>query len=176
MHTRTKSSRVLAIDLRTQRFGYAAFEGSKRLLDFGARAFAPGGTAGAQVAATRVAALIKLFHPSVIVIREEHRGHGGRTPDMTPVLTSINCEAKFRSIPVCVMPSEEMKEAFRPFRARTKHEVATMLSGIFPELLWKLPRKRRTWDPERHIVAVFDAIALGFAYCINPRVRTPPKK
>jgi hypothetical protein len=35
---------------------------------------------------------------------------------------------------------------------------------MFPELLWKLPPKRRIWESEHPIMAMFDAVALGFAY------------
>jgi hypothetical protein len=71
------------------------------------------------------------------------------------------------------MGLKEIKEFFRPFKANTKHEIASMLARIFPELFWKLPPKRRAWEPERQIMTVFDAVALGFAYCERNRVRAP---
>jgi hypothetical protein len=164
MQLKNYDPRILAIDLRPQRFGYGVFEGSKRLLDWGANACPPGGEAGATVAARRVGVLIKLFHPSAIVVRKDHRRKALNGPGVEPILKSLRREAGARSIPLHLMGSDDISRAFRLFRATTKYEMSVALTGIFPELVWKLPHKRKTWEPEPHVMAVFGAVALGFAY------------
>jgi hypothetical protein len=75
-----------------------------------------------------------------------------------------------------------VENAFGIFRARTKQETAEALAAIFPELLWKLPPRRKSWQPEPHIPIVFDAVAAGFAYwqkygsAVPPPQRDPPDR
>ncbi len=46
----------------------------------------------------------------------------------------------------------------------TKHEIASQIGLIFPELTWKLPAARKPWHAEPHNQTTFDAIALGLTY------------
>jgi hypothetical protein len=174
--SRNHYPRILALDIRPQRFGYAVFEGSKRLLDCGANAFPPGGEIGAVVAAKRAVALIELFHPSAIVVRKDYRTTTHTSRSVDPILKSLRREARLRSLPLSIMKSTEISKGFRLFRARTKYEMAVALTGIFPELIWKLPSKRRTWEPEPHVMVVFGAIAAGFTYAeYNQALIGPPE-
>ncbi len=91
-------------------------------------------------------------------------------------VNGIRREAAIRSVPVFIFSPEEVKETFDMFQVRTKDDVAAVLTGMFPELLWELPRKRRKWDNEHPRMAVFDAIAIGFAYFERNSVRVPPSK
>jgi hypothetical protein len=162
---REKSNfRVLAIDLRRSRFGYAVYEGPKRLLDWGGRSCSTI-KGGSTLAASRVAELLKLFHPSAVVLRKDRRGGvRGGTPEIRQAAKAIRQQATARSVPVFVIGPEEIKTAFNIFRTSTKDDVAVILTSIFPELLGELPRKRKRWDNEHPRMAVFDAIAVGFAY------------
>ena len=48
-----------------------------------------------------------------------------------------------------------------------------MVARMFPELLWKLPPKRKIWESEHPIMTMFDAIAMGFAYWQRDGGRDP---
>src|SRR5580704_19202095 len=86
MSHKNHDPRILAIDLRTQQFGYAVFEGPKRLIDWGRRTY-PGGDAAPDVAAGRVADLLRLFRPSAVVIQKERRTGVRNSSAMTPILS-----------------------------------------------------------------------------------------
>lgn len=58
--------RILAVDIRSRRFGYAVFETPAQLLDSGITRFA-----SAETGAVRFAGLCKVFRPSLIVLRKE---------------------------------------------------------------------------------------------------------
>lgn len=81
-----------------------------------------------------------------------------------PILRSIRHEASSRLIPVGSINGKKVNKVFRRFNAYSKYEIASMLSEVFPELLWKLPPKRKIWQSEHPRMALFDAVALGFAY------------
>jgi hypothetical protein len=97
-------------------------------------------------------------------------------PALRRIATEVRREAAIRSVPVFIFSPEEVKNAFRIFRVTTKDDVASVLTGMFPELLWELPRKRKKWDNEHPRMAVFDAISVGFAYFQRHGMRVPPSE
>jgi hypothetical protein len=87
-----------------------------------------------------------------------------RNANGEPILEAIRSVAEAYGIPVHVLGRDEIESAFCIFRARTKEEIACAIVGIFPELLVRLPLKRKKWQPEAHGMIVFDAIATGIAH------------
>jgi len=156
-------SRILAIALRNRRFAYAAFEGRDRLLDWGVYFFPPADEGGGTVAGRRVGGLLRLFTPSVIVVRIANRGSRDGSSGLKRILRAIRRESSVRSIPLCRIGRKGVLQAFRIFRGN-KYEIAVMLSQLFPDLHWKLPPKREFYDGEHPRMIVFDAVAAGFAY------------
>jgi hypothetical protein len=88
-----------------------------------------------------------------------------------PILEAIQLAAKEYGIPLHILGRDEIESAFCRFRARTKEEIACAIVGIFPELLVRLPPKRKKWQPEAHRMIIFDAIATGIAYWQRPLPR-----
>jgi hypothetical protein len=62
------------------------------------------------------------------------------------------------------MRRTQLKKVFRIFHAKSKYEIATILVQVFPGINWRLPPKRKIWESEHPRMAMFDAVALGFAY------------
>lgn len=173
-HETNQPSRVLAIDLRPQQFGYAVFEGDVRLLDWGATYYRPGGSAGAAMAGRRVAELLRVFAPSAIVVREVHRDVTRNSFGVQPILKVIRRTASAASIPVSLIARNEVREAFRIFRAKNKYEIACRLAVIYPELFWKLPPERKFYESEHPRMTIFDAVATGFTYRRRNVAESPP--
>ena len=156
--------RILTIALRSRRFAFSVFEGPDKLLDWG-MVFYPSNSGAQQTAATkRIASLFTQFTPSEVVVGRARLLNTREGSGVRPILTSLRYEASSRLIPLCFMRRPELSEVFRQFHVRSKHEIASMLAQIFPEILWRLPPKRKIWESERPRMAMFDAIALGFAY------------
>lgn len=63
--------RVLALDVHSQCFGYAVFEGPNVLLDWGVKGFRPGVKSPLE---TKIGALLDDFSPSAVVVREMNVG------------------------------------------------------------------------------------------------------
>jgi len=162
--TATHHQRILAIDLRPKQFGYAVFEGPKRLLDMGGASYRPGGVVGAAAARRSIVRLASVFLPSVIVVKRIRQKISRNSPGVEPILRAIRSEAVSRSIPVCLITRKEIREVFSAFRSKNKYEIATMLVRIFPELLWKLPPERKFYESEHPGMSAFDAVALGYTF------------
>jgi hypothetical protein len=159
---------VLAIEARQSRFGYALFDGPKKLLDWGA-SMLPSGLAGPyalEAARKRIAQILRRASPGAIVV-DLPRSVIPELATSSPVLRSIICEAEVSGLPLHWLAREDIRSAFRIFRARSKEQIALALIGIFPELGHRLPRKRRKWEPEKRGMIVFDAIATGLAFWIQ---------
>jgi len=169
MNRKRNGLRILAIDLRIQELGYAVFEGPKQLLDWGGMTYR-----SVDVAGRRLADLLTLCHPSALIVRKDRRTGVRNTPAVAAIVKSIKHEAAGRSIPIIVLTPEAIREAFSIFSVKNKDELASMLATEFPELLWKLPPKRKRWQHEHHRMMVFDAIALGFAYYRQNGTEAPP--
>jgi len=117
--------------------------------------------------------LLTLYIPSVVVVGRTRLLNVRSGSGVCPILRSIRGESSSRSIPVHVMKSAEVRASFHRFRAKSKHEIASLVAQMFPELLWKLPPKRRIWESEHPIMAMFDAVAIGFAYWQHDGGRDP---
>lgn len=164
MHLRIHDRRILAIDLRPRRFGYAVFEGPRFLLDWGANAYPSNRDPEGTVATRRLAALLRFSTPSAVVVKKERWESAKTDPVVRSMVEAITRETSARSIPVYLVGQSELTSTFRNFECETKYEIATVLTGFFPELLWKLPPPRQIWESEHPRMTMFDAIALGFTH------------
>ncbi len=153
------STRILSVDIRSRRFGYAIFEMSTQLLDSGiARCVPP------EIAATRIAGLCKVFRPSLIVLRKEAVRRGRSYPSTNAVRRAVRNEAMRRFIPTVTVAERTVKNWFQLHGKAGKYAIASFLANSFPELSWKLPPRRKAWEPEPWSFCLFDAVALGIVY------------
>jgi hypothetical protein len=164
MKLRIYDPRILVLDLRHRRFGYAVFEGNRSLLDWGVRVYPAVGEEETVLAVKRLDGLVGLFAPSTIVVKKERWEQLGAESGMHSVVKAVSILASSRSIPVQLVPHSDLLAAFAPLGGRTREEMAEVLTRIYPDLLWYLPPKRKIWQAEHSRMTVFDALALGLAY------------
>ena len=164
MNLRIYDPKILAIDLRHRRLGYAVFEGHKLLLDAGLRVYRAVGEAEAAMASKRLTVLLKSFSPSAIVVARERLDRAETSAHIRSLVEVMVRTAGAHSIPIFVIGNDDVRKTFRNMGCETRDEIAVALARIFPELAWRLPPKRRAWQSEHPRMALFDAIALGLAY------------
>jgi hypothetical protein len=155
--------RLLSLVIRSSRYGYVVFNGPKRLLDWGAGEIVSHDT-GNAVGMKRVAFLFKYFPPAAVALRWSaglKAFHRDRAITLAKFVTQ---EALGQKIPVLSINADSVERAFQSFQVHTKYDIAETLTVIFPELAWTLPPRRKSWQNERHMMIVFDAVATGFAY------------
>lgn len=156
MRPRIYDPRIIAIDLRLRRSGFAAFEGNRKLLDFGTihlGQFEDGGS--------KFPDLLKMLLPSTIVVKRERWNNLVARSDSKSFIESLTMQAKAHSTKIRLLEQNTLDATFG---CETKAEITASLALIFPELVWKLPPRRRIWEPEHSRQTVFDAIALGLAF------------
>jgi hypothetical protein len=160
-------SRILALDIRISRFGYAVFEIPAKVLAFGvSTADSP------PKVRERISTLIRQFRPSVIVLRKlasqtkRDRYQHGATARI------FRKEAQSASIPVEYVSEAAFKNFFRNTGAQNKYEIAALVAEWFPDLAWKLPPRRKVYKPEPWTMSLLDAAALGAAYLASKGLHT----
>ena len=173
MNLRIYDPRILAIDLRHRRFGYAVFEGHRTLHDSGLRVYRAVGEEEAGMASKRLAMLLQSFAPSAIVIKRERWDRALTNPHIRSLVEVVTKVASAHSVSICLIEGDDVRQTFRNFGCETRDEIAAALARIFPDLFWKLPPKRRAWQSEHPRMAMFDAIALGLAYWQHRSTRLP---
>jgi len=164
--TRHVETRILAVDARRNRFGYVLFEGPERLLDWGGSEISPGLNDRAAVgrARKRIRSVLRLRHPMVVVLKRPRRMITDKISARGPVLKAIVSEATGLQIPTHFVSRKDIREAFRILPGHSKYDIANRLVQLFPELVTRLPPRRKAWQSEPRSMIVFDAIAAGFAY------------
>jgi hypothetical protein len=157
-----QTGRILAVDLRAHRFGYAIFELPHQLLDCGIPTFD-----SSYILAVRLQVLIKLFRPSVIVLDPGAR-RGLRKKEWRALLiTSIRQRASKLGVSVTVVPASVLRNFLKSLGTRNKYRLARLLIGWFPQLSRPTPTARKSYEPERWMMARFDAVGLGVAYLLR---------
>jgi hypothetical protein len=173
MRLRIYDPRILALDLRMRRFGYAVFEGPRRLLDSGATSQVPSGRDPAPVSQWRIGELLKLWTPEAIVVKREVWESLTGKPPVEYFARILTQEAIARSTEIRLLGRDQLAWSFRNLGCQTKYEVASVLVQAFPELAWKLPTERKPWESEDPRMSIFDAAAIGYASWQHQTVSAP---
>jgi hypothetical protein len=136
-------NRILAVEIRTDRLGYAVLETPERLVDFGAAWFEVPGAARA-----RIARVLRLCHPSLLVLRGGAMRYPRNLRKRRLVARIVCDEAKKFEIPIARITEHEFAAYFARHSCRDKYDVATILAKWFPEVAWRLPKRPKFYDPE----------------------------
>ena len=165
MDTNGHTIRVLALDLRLQRFGYAVLDGPQKLLTWGIRICrATDYESRARLARKRVAPLLTTFRPEVIVANHVSGLDARRGPGHYKLVKAIEQEAQAQFPNLILIGMREVRRVFGAVGDTTKDAIAARVALLFPELTWKLPPSRKTWMSEHHNRTIFDAVALGLTH------------
>jgi hypothetical protein len=157
-------SRVLALEVRASKFGFAVFDEPAKVIDWGVRAFDVRASREATVA-KRIGFILDQYAPfHIVVLRRRNDPKSKRNGDLSLALKVISREMQARGVKPTWLTTQAVKRFFCPHGFKTKHEIATVLAGWFEELSWRLPLRRKPWQSERHNMVIFDAVALGVVF------------
>jgi hypothetical protein len=163
MQTQPCKVRILALEIRLRRVGFAVFEGA-RLLDWGIGRWRADAD---PVLATvrRICPLLALYSPSVVVLK--HLNSSMKARRRKRVIAAVRHKLVTRSIEVHLVKRVGVRQAFRLSGSRNKYQIAAAIAETFPELRRKLPQKRKAYQPERYNAVLFDAVALALAHRLH---------
>jgi len=152
-------NRILAVELRAARLGYAVFETPEELRDFGAAWFESPASARA-----RITRLLEFYRPSVLVLRGGSARYPRNMRKRRVIARIARDEARKLEIPIAHMTELAFNSYFGSYSCRDKYDVAAVLVARFPGLAWRLPSRPKFYDPEPRSMLYFDSIALAIAH------------
>ena len=162
MNLRNSVKRIIALEIRASKIGFAAFEGPSRLLDWGLRSV--GSSALTHVVAERIRTLFEFYRPSIVVVRERNPKGKREQRTLKRIREIISRETRNHSARFTAISSQEFRAYFDLRAVNTKYAIASEMAKRFDELSWKLPRQRKAYESESPSLAVFDAVATGIVF------------
>lgn len=158
-----RCERVLAVELRPQKFGFVVFEEATRLMDWGVRSTIDRRSRRRVIAHNAIGRLLDLYKPSVVVMRQS-----AKSPSTTyarhVVAEIIRGEARRRTMRSRAIRAQDMRRFYAKLGCTTKYEIASLVAKRFEELAWNVPPKRKAWQQEYYRTCIFDAAALGYFF------------
>ena len=164
--------RLLALEIRASKFGYAAFDGATRLLDWGVSWFGEKKGQLAHTVSKRIRVLLSLHRPHVVVARGRNYHSTAASRRFAVVVRAIRAETKRHSARFILLSAHKVQRQFAMRGCTTKHEIATSLAKQFEEISWRLPERRKSYESEAPSMVIFDAAATGLAFLGRPSRRS----
>jgi hypothetical protein len=98
------------------------------------------------MASKRLAVLLKSFSPSAIVVKREGWDRAQTNSHIKSLAQAMIRVASAHSVPIFLVEQDNVRKTFGNMGCETRDEIAVALARIFPELVWRLPPKRRAWQ------------------------------
>ena len=163
--------RLLALEIRASKLGFAVLEGPARLLDWGVRSFGEQNQKVRSAVSDRIITLLTFHNPSAVVVRARKYHSTLNNKKFLAIVSEIRADTKRYSSKLCILTTHQVQNHFALRGKVTKHDIATSLANQFEELSWKLPHRRKAFQSEAPAMLVFDALANGIAFVER---QTPP--
>lgn len=156
----------LALEIRSQRFSFTVLEGT-HLLDWGG-CVCSAGSSQLSTALRKLGILLSSYNPAIVIWRDPRSMKGPHTQLAMRIAKAFRNELTQRSVPQAVIARSKIAELFNQLGCRNKYQIAMYLANKFAPLQPYCPPKRKTWEAERYMAAVFDAAASAEAFNSRP--------
>jgi hypothetical protein len=157
-------SRLIALEIRASRFGFAVLEGSDKLLDWGVRFFGEEIENVESTVSDRIDTLLAFYDPVCVVLRDRDYASAAHGKRIRRIVSAIKRATGRSSARLYVLTTMEVRNHFAPDDGTTKYDIAKGLADRFEELSFKLPNPRKAYQSEAPAMLVFDALATGVAF------------
>lgn len=166
MNTET---RVIAIDPTSHGFGYVIFEGRHNLIDWGHTTIKPNDN---NICMELIAGILARYQPEVVVLEDWTSLSSKRRKRIKLLLAEVTDFVLSADSEVEVYSPKEVQTFFSSIDKKlSKHDIASSIAATFPELISKLPRKRKIWQSEDERMSIFDSAALALTYFHHLRIQ-----
>ena len=147
---------LFAAEIRADRLGYAVFELPQKFIDFGAASFDSPVTAK-----PRITRLLRIFRPSLLILRKPDARRRQQALASRMVAKAARSESRRLAIPIVYVSARTSRKYYQRYSCRNKYDVAALLSDWYPDIAWRLPKKRKFYGPEPRVMIYFDSAALA---------------
>ena len=159
-----KRNRLMAVEIRSGKFGYAVFEKPTELVDWGVRWFGARSRSLAATVSNRIRIPLNIHKPFAVVVRDREYYTATENKRFRTILRLIRAEAKQHSTKLRIITTRQVRRHFALRGGETKHDIAASLARQFNHLSWRAPRRRRLYQSEARAMVIFDAVAIGVTF------------
>jgi hypothetical protein len=154
-------SRILAVSLSANGFGYAIMEGNT-LIEYRNKVFLADKNANSL---TNIGKVIIRYQPHVLVLHDVNAKGTYRYPRIKELHRKVVALAKKHKLKVSKLSNTELRTMLLDNPKGTKHDMAEHIAKQFPdELGSRVPPKRKAWTSELNRMDIFDAVALAIVF------------
>jgi hypothetical protein len=154
--------RLLALDIRASRLGFAVFSEAKALLDWGVSALHR--EKRTLTLGYRFRVLLNTHKPRVIIARARKYHTVAASRRFAAIVRRVREASLQHSAAFVLVEPIVVQRHFASLGSTTKYGIAARLAEQFSQLSWRLPHRRKPYENERSVMAVFDAVATAIAY------------
>jgi len=148
------TARFLGVSVNPRSFGFVIIENGS-VLDTGVRScWTP---EFEDCLGSRLQRIVQTYKPSALILRTSQSNNA--VPQKKVLLHAIKRVGKQHNLTTFQIGHSSLRRYFLGYHATTKHEIASAVARLLPELAWQLPRKRKPWESEHYRMAIFDAAA-----------------
>lgn len=108
----------------------------------------------------RIEKLLRRLEPEALILESFDERSAIQSPRLQRLSKSLAALASDRSLSVSVYTRTDVKKAFEPVGAVSRHEIACTISRQVPALRDLLPNKRKRWEGQDKRLSIFNAAAL----------------
>lgn len=155
------SSVVLSIFPNAKGFGYACMHLPATLIDYGVISPTP---LENNKLVHKLTQSIHYLQPTIILIRDPMNQRGAKSKRLQSFIKDVESLSSKFDLPVFQYTRDDIIQAFESLQVKTKFEINQQLVKQFPELRFRLPKKRLFYESEDNQQALFDAVSLITAY------------
>jgi hypothetical protein len=151
----------LAIAPSSRGFGFAVVEGQETLVDWGVKSVKGDKNANSL---TKIEELLTLYSPGLLVLPDLSAASSRRSARIRELGERIAWLASSHNLKVRSLSRKKVQRYFPSDTSPTKHTIAEILAGRFPEELGaRLPPKRQPWMNQDYRMDIFEAVSLAVA-------------
>lgn len=159
---RVRYNLVLAIYPSVRGFAFVVFEGSLSPADWGIKELR--GRQKNRRCLLAIATLFARYRPDVLVLQDMSPAGTRRAVRLRELNAGIEEMANDQGIAVFRFSRAQVRQAFAPYGATTKHSIAEIIVKHVPAFERFLPPPRKLWMNEDTRMSLFDAAALALTF------------
>jgi hypothetical protein len=112
--------------------------------------------------------LLREFRPGCLVLESFDGKESRRHPRIRALCRGLIALAATEGLTVRIITRAEIEKIFGSAPAETREKVAEVVSRYVREYGWRLPDKRKIWESDEPVMALFAATALLVVHYANP--------
>jgi hypothetical protein len=161
-HKSLQDPRILSIAPTSRGFGFAVIEGQKLIIWGNKEVATKGDNNKSEESLKKIYDLMNRWQPAILTVEDVKSKDTRRRSRIKELILRIASLARRQRVKVKSFSQSKIKETFFDDKKRTKYDLAFLLAEWFPEeLADRLPQRRKLWQSEKFVMAIFEAVAFG---------------